>query len=118
VDVLSDYDAVLVVEDVRPFFEDRSWLYDFGEVLVAYWDPIYPAPYHDIEKTGNVVQYADGLTVDFRLWPVTLARRVAEAPEPPADPDVGYAVLLYWNVVLPLSRPILAALAVFFFLAN
>ncbi|MFD4779258.1 ABC transporter permease subunit, partial [Streptomyces sp. NPDC058427] len=25
---------------------------------------------------------------------------------------------VYWNVVLPLSRPILSALAVFFFLAN
>jgi multiple sugar transport system permease protein len=25
---------------------------------------------------------------------------------------------IYWNIVLPLSRPILAALAVFFFLAN
>ena len=65
VDVLSDYDVVLVVEDVRPFFEDRSWLYDFGEVLVAYWDPIYPD--QGIEQTGNVVQYADGLKIDFTL---------------------------------------------------
>jgi aminoglycoside 6-adenylyltransferase len=36
VDVLSDYDVVLVVEDILPFFEDRSWLDDFGRVLVAY----------------------------------------------------------------------------------
>ena len=35
VDILSDYDAMLVFEDVRPFFEDRSWLGDFCEVLVA-----------------------------------------------------------------------------------
>ena len=40
VDVLSDYDVVLVVEDIRPFFADRSWLEDFGRVLVAYWDEI------------------------------------------------------------------------------
>jgi hypothetical protein len=26
VNALSDYDVMLVVEDVRPFFEDRSWL--------------------------------------------------------------------------------------------
>jgi hypothetical protein len=26
VDALSDYDVMLVVEDVRPFIEDRSWL--------------------------------------------------------------------------------------------
>jgi len=44
VDVLSDYDVVLVVEDVRPFFGDRSWLYDSGEVLVAYWTLSAPIP--------------------------------------------------------------------------
>jgi hypothetical protein len=72
VDILSDYDVVLAVEDIRPFFEDRSWLADFGDVLVAYWEPIYPDPDHGIERTGNVVQYADGLHIDFWLWPVAL----------------------------------------------
>jgi aminoglycoside 6-adenylyltransferase len=94
VDVLSDYDVVLVVEDVRPFFEDRSWLGDFGEVLVAYWDPVYPDPDHGIEQTGNVVQYADGLKIDFTLWPVALARRIAGASGLPDDLDAGYTVLL------------------------
>jgi len=41
VDEFSDYDVVLFVEDIHPFHEERSWLADFGEVLVAYWDPIY-----------------------------------------------------------------------------
>ena len=40
----SDYDLVLVVEDIRPFFVDRTWLQDSGQVVVAYWDPIHPAP--------------------------------------------------------------------------
>lgn len=94
VDALSDYDVVLVVEDIRPFYEDRSWLGDFGEVLVAYWDPVYPEPDHGIEQTGNTVQYADGLRIDFRLWPPALARRVAETTELPAELDDGYSVLL------------------------
>jgi aminoglycoside 6-adenylyltransferase len=94
VDVLSDYDVVLVVEDIRPLFEDRSWLYDFGEVLVAYWDPIHPDPDHGIEQTGNVVQYADGLKIDFRLWPVTLLCRIARATVLPDELDVGYTALL------------------------
>jgi aminoglycoside 6-adenylyltransferase len=94
VDVLSDYDVVLVVEDIRPFFEDRSWLEDFGEVLVAYWDEIEPDPDHGMEQTGNVVQYADGLKMDFRLWPVALLRRIADAPALPDELDAGYAVLL------------------------
>ena len=94
VDALSDYDVVLVVEDIRPFFEDRSWLADFGDVLVAYWDPVYPDPDHNIEQTGSVVQYADGLHIDFRLWPVALARRIAEGSRLPDDLDVGYVVLV------------------------
>jgi aminoglycoside 6-adenylyltransferase len=94
VDVLSDYDVVLVVEDVLPYFENRSWLHDFGEVLVAYWDPIHPDPDHGIEQTGNVMQYADGLKIDFSLWPVALLRRIVWASVLPDELDVGYTVLL------------------------
>jgi aminoglycoside 6-adenylyltransferase len=94
VDVFSDYDVVLVVANIRLFFVDRSWLEDFGRVLVVYWDPIYPEPDHGIEQTGNVTQYADGLKIDFRLWPVELARRIAQAPVLPADLDAGYTVLV------------------------
>ena len=105
VDVFSDYDVVLVVADIRPFFADRSWLEDFGKVLVAYWDPIYPDPDHGVEQTGNVVQYADGLKIDFTLWPVALARHVAQAPALPADLDVGYAVLVDKDGLFDDMRP-------------
>lgn len=105
VDALSDYDVVLVAEDIRPLFEDRSWLGDFGEVLVAYWDPIHPDPDHDIEHTGNTVQYADGLRIDFRLWPVALARRVAGGSRLPDDLDVGYAVLVDKDRLFGEMRP-------------
>ncbi len=94
VDLLSDYDVVLVVEDIRPLFEDRSWLEDFGEVLVAYWDTIEPDPDHGVEQTGNVVHYDDGLKIDFRLWPVALMRRISDTPAPPDELDAGYLVLL------------------------
>ncbi len=94
VDALSDYDVVLVVEDIRVFFFDRSWLGDFGEVLVALWDEIEPDPDHGIEQTGNVVQYADGLKIDFRIWPVILLRRITGAPTLTDELDAGYAVLL------------------------
>ena len=36
-DALSDYDIILIVQDIHPFVADRSWLNDFGEVLVGYW---------------------------------------------------------------------------------
>ncbi|HKY55829.1 MAG TPA: aminoglycoside 6-adenylyltransferase [Anaerolineales bacterium] len=93
-DDLSDYDVILVVEDIHPFFEDRSWLADFGEVLVAYWDPVHLDPDHNIEKFSNVIQYEDGLKIDFTLWPVDLLLKIIKAPKLQAELDAGYRVLL------------------------
>jgi aminoglycoside 6-adenylyltransferase len=94
VDFLSDYDVILIVEDIHPFYDDRSWLEDFGEVLVVYWDPIYPDPEHGVEKTANVTQYADGLKIDFTLWPVELLQKIIHAPALQPELDAGYRVLL------------------------
>src|SRR5215216_3537738 len=93
-DIFSDYDVVLVVEDIHPFFEDRSWLEDFGEVLVVYWDPIYMDPQYGIEKVANVTQYADGLKIDFTLWPVELLREIIQSSLIHPELDAGYRVLL------------------------
>jgi aminoglycoside 6-adenylyltransferase len=94
VDRFSDYDIILVVENIHPFYEDRNWLADFGEVLVVYWDPIHPDPDHGIEKVANVTQYADGLKIDFTLWPVDLMRNIVHAPGLQAELDAGYRILL------------------------
>ena len=94
VDILSDYDVVLIVGNIHPFHDDRRWLEDFGEVLVVYWDPIYPDPDYGIEKFANVTQYADGLKIDFTFWPVELLRKIIQAPALTAELDAGYRVLL------------------------
>jgi aminoglycoside 6-adenylyltransferase len=94
VDLLSDYDVVLVVPDIQPFYSDRHWLEAFGEVLVAYWDPIQPWPGYAIEYFGNVIQYIDGLKIDFTLWPIALFQQIVAAPQLTADLDDGYAILL------------------------
>jgi aminoglycoside 6-adenylyltransferase len=94
VDVLSDYDVILIVQDIQPFVTDRTWLNDFGEVLVAYWDPVHADSVFGIEKCGNVTQYADGLKIDFGLWPVVLFQQIVAAPELPTELDAGYQVLL------------------------
>lgn len=94
VDILSDYDVVLVVPDIHPFHADRSWLQDFGQVAVAYWDPLHLEPTYGIETFGNVIQYVDGLKIDFTLWTVELLQRIAEDPALPPDLDDGYMVLL------------------------
>lgn len=94
VDQLSDYDVILVVEEVQPWVTDRGWLSDFGEVLVVYWDQMHPDPAFGIEICGNVTQYADGLKIDFTLWPVTLLQQIGASSPLPAELDAGYSVLL------------------------
>jgi aminoglycoside 6-adenylyltransferase len=94
VDALSDYDIILVVDDIRPYYQDRSWLADFGEVLVTYWDPIYQSPDTGLEVFSNVVQYVNDLRIDFTLWPIGQVRKVATGQRLPPDLDVGYTVLL------------------------
>lgn len=94
VDVLSDYDVILVLDDIRPFVDERSWVEDFGHVLVAYWDPVYREPVYGMDECGNVIQYADGLKIDFTLWSTGLFQRIADAPTLPAELDAGYRILL------------------------
>ena len=38
IDILSDYDVLLVVSDTRPFLRDEGWLQDFGKILVLFRD--------------------------------------------------------------------------------
>lgn len=92
VDVLSDYDVIVVVEDITPFLEDDGWLDDLGKVLVVYRDPIRLD--YGIEKFARITQYEDGTKIDYTVWPVELLGRVVEDLELPEYLDVGYVVLV------------------------
>jgi aminoglycoside 6-adenylyltransferase len=92
VDILSDYDVILALTDILPFHESRAWLEAFGRVLAWYQDPL--EPYYGILKSGNVIQFEDGLKIDFTLWPVEILRGVVADPQLPAELDAGYLVLL------------------------
>jgi aminoglycoside 6-adenylyltransferase len=94
VDALSDYDVILVVQSLQPFVEDRTWIDDFGDVLVVYWDPIYSDRMFGIDTIANVTQYANGLKIDFTLQPVSLFEKIVAAPALPAELDAGYRILL------------------------
>ena len=91
-DVFSDYDVILVVREVHPFYEDRAWLEAFGSLLVLYRDPL--EPYYGFLKSAYVTQYENGLKIDFTLWPVEILQRVAANPHLPPEFDAGYLVLL------------------------
>jgi aminoglycoside 6-adenylyltransferase len=94
VDEYSDYDVILVMRDIEPFMANHCWPEEFGEVLVAYWDPLETDPDTGIEVSGNIVQYADRLKIDFSLWPVNHLERIIRLPDLPAELDAGYRVLL------------------------
>ncbi len=105
VDALSDYDVILIVQDIQPFVSDRAWLNDFGTVLIAYWDPVHADPDFDIEVGGNVIQYIDGLKIDFTLWSVSLFEKIVASPDLPAELDAGYLVLLDKDQLTANLRP-------------
>jgi aminoglycoside 6-adenylyltransferase len=91
-DVFSDYDVILAVREVQPFYEDRTWLEAFGPVLVVYRDPL--EPYYGFPKSAYVTQYENGPKIDFTLWPVEILQRIAAEPQLPDEFDAGYRVLL------------------------
>ena len=93
-DAYSDYDIILVVEAVRSLAEDTSWLADFGDVLVAYWDPVDVHPLTGAERVGSVVNYADGLKIDFSLWSAQAYSDATSGPDPYPELDAGYRVLV------------------------
>jgi aminoglycoside 6-adenylyltransferase len=92
VDVFSDYDVIVVAEDIHPFLEDRSWLASFGKVLTLYRDPLHRELGH--ERFRCITQYEDGQKIDFTVWAVDLLRVVARQRRLPDELDVGYLVLL------------------------
>jgi aminoglycoside 6-adenylyltransferase len=94
VDALSDYDVILIVQDVHSFVSNREWLDDFGEVLVVYWDSVYPDLVFGLDCCGNVTQYSSGLKIDFTLWSVELFQKIVAAPTLVDELDAGYQVLL------------------------
>jgi aminoglycoside 6-adenylyltransferase len=91
-DLFSDYDVILVLRSIQPFYIDRSWLGTFGPVLAVYRDPIILDK--GLERSAYVVQYENGLKMDFNLWPVELLRRVVESEHLLAEFDAGYKILL------------------------
>ena len=91
-DVFSDYDIIVVVDDIYPYFSSREWLEAFGHVLVLYKDPILST--YGLDSFGYVTQYEDGLKIDFGLWQVETLRRLVADPVLPPDFDLGYRILL------------------------
>jgi aminoglycoside 6-adenylyltransferase len=94
IDALSDYDIILICTDIQPLTGDHAWIDAFGDVLISYWDPIEVDGDYGVERSGSIVQYVDGLKIDFSLWPLGLLERITAGPALPAELDAGFRVLV------------------------
>lgn len=93
VDPLSDYDLDIVIQgDARSWYEDRSWLQDYGRLLVGFVEP--PAEEYGIEDFGCVILYEDGTKIDYTIMPVEIFRQVVAEPILRGGWDDGYQILL------------------------
>ncbi|MEE8573074.1 MAG: aminoglycoside 6-adenylyltransferase, partial [Gemmatimonadota bacterium] len=92
VDPFSDYDVIVAVTDVRPFYEKRTWLDNFGPVLAVYRDPMRTL--EGGERFAYITQYENGLKIDFTLCSASTLSHLAHGTALPDYLDVGYAVLM------------------------
>lgn len=91
-DRFSDYDIIVITNDIQFRYGARAWLQVFGEVVIDWWDPLEPDPDTGLLMTGNVVYYPGTRKIDFTLWPVEMAPHIARSL--PVELDAGYRVLL------------------------
>jgi len=101
---------------------EAIFLVIFSTLLVSL--PVVMVPTFAVVRTLGLVDTYGGLIIPaiFNAFGIFLLRQFYVAMpgelEEAALLDGASYWRVYWNVILPLSRPILAALAVFFFLAN
>lgn len=91
IDRFSDYDVVLVANDLEAFLQDEGWLQTFGDVMVRFNDQF---SWSGFTTYTRLVLYEDGLKIDFSLWPIELLQQIVTSPTLPDDLDWGYRILL------------------------
>jgi aminoglycoside 6-adenylyltransferase len=91
IDVLSDYDVLLIVSEIRLFTHDETWLQHFGPLLVLFRDQ---GRMCGLSTSNRLVLYEDGTKIDYILWPVALLHRILREPKLPDLLDHGYQILV------------------------
>ncbi|MDX1577753.1 MAG: aminoglycoside 6-adenylyltransferase [Gemmatimonadota bacterium] len=91
VDRLSDYDVLLFVRDPATYATGHPWWEAFGPVLVTLRERYElagrPVP-------TRLVQYEDGVRIDFSLLDLEIVERIAGSGRLPDTLEAGYRVLV------------------------
>ncbi len=69
-DIFQDYDVEFIVNDTKPFREDKTWIDQFGERLYMQYpeENVYYEDENDLEKCyGWLMQFSDGVRLDLHV---------------------------------------------------
>ncbi|WP_313191664.1 aminoglycoside 6-adenylyltransferase [Sphingobacterium sp.] len=91
VDDFSDLDIELVFLDPTPYLESKEWINLFGDPLNVYEEGIEA---FEGKHAMKMVQYWDGVKVDFKIYSVEQFKAEVLADELPEDWDIGYEILI------------------------
>ena len=73
-DIFQDYDIVYAVTETKPFYEDKSWIDNFGERLYMQcpdeWDKARGQNVDFDKCYGWLIQFADGNRLDLHVEPL------------------------------------------------
>ncbi|HVI48084.1 MAG TPA: aminoglycoside 6-adenylyltransferase [Chitinophaga sp.] len=91
VDLFTDHDIDLVVEDHTAFLADDSWLSTFGDIMAVI---VEEEEVFDGACASRMVLYDDYTKIDFLIFSIEQFNNRAELPLLHEDWDIGYEVLL------------------------
>lgn len=76
-DIFQDYDVVYVVNETKPFIEDKEWIKSFGEILYTQYPDEHPDYPSDKENFyGWLMQFSYGNRIDLHVETVTHAQEI------------------------------------------
>ena len=90
-DLLSDFDVILAVRDPSAFGRWGEWTSAYGRPAARWNDE---SELLGLPMSFRGVVYADGVKIDYTIWPEAMLERVSAADALPEELDVGYRVLL------------------------
>ena len=91
VDLLSDYDIILIVTNAEELGRDSNWLSDYGQPLVRWGDQ---SELYGLITYFRSAIYEDYIKIDYSIWPVGLLERISAESSLPEELDAGYKILL------------------------
>jgi aminoglycoside 6-adenylyltransferase len=78
-DIFRDFDIVYVVDEIKPFIEDKAWIDNFGEILIMQ-EPEYNDKWLGREvdfdsRYAYLMLFSDGIRIDLSFQSISFAKK-------------------------------------------